>query len=138
MKHGVVIAHGPLGLAFIEAAKSIMGKDDGLFPLSVTDMSIQEIESRLNSLIREPREDVDGVVIMACLRGGSSWNVSAAVAKDMDRVRLVSGLNLAMLLTFLLKRDVLPLDELVDEMIKEAGKGITSLVQEASETGKIS
>ena len=36
MKHGVVIAHGPLGSAFIEAAKSIMGQDDGLFPLSVT------------------------------------------------------------------------------------------------------
>ena len=127
MKHGVIIAHGPLGQAFIDAAKSIMGTDEGLFPLSVTAMSIQEISSRLNSLVYEPRDDVDGIVIMACLRGGSSWNVSAAVTKDLPHVRLVAGLNLAMLLTFLLKRESLQLDELVEEMKKEAGKGISSL-----------
>ena len=127
MKHGVVIAHGPLGSAFIDAANSIMGRSEGLFPLSVTDMSIQEIESRLRSIVNEPREDVDGIIIMACLRGGSSWNVSAAVTKDLPHVRLVAGLNLAMLLTFLLKRELLQLDELVEEMKKEAGKGISSL-----------
>lgn len=127
MKHGVIIAHGPLGQAFIDAAKSIMGTDEGLFPLSVTAMSLQEITSRLNSIVHEPRDDVDGIVIMACLRGGSSWNVSAAVAKDLPHVRLVSGLNLAMLLTFMLKRDVMALDELVEELKKEAEKGITSL-----------
>ena len=115
MKHGVVIAHGPLGSAFIDAANSIMGRSEGLFPLSVTDMSIQEIESRLRSIVNEPREDVDGIIIMACLRGGSSWNVSAAVTKDLPHVRLVAGLNLAMLLTFMLKRESLQLDELVGE-----------------------
>lgn len=127
MKYGIVIAHGPLGDAFIKAVHSIMGTDEGLFPLSVTDMSLQEIESRVTSIINEPPDDVDGIVIMACLRGGSSWNVSATVAKDRPHVRLVSGLNLAMLLTFLLKRSILPLNELVAEMTKEATKGITSL-----------
>ncbi len=127
MKQGVVIAHGPLGHASIEAAKTIMGTDEGLFSLSVTDMSIVEIESRLNSIVHEPRDGVDGIVIMACLRGGSSWNVSAAVVKDLPHVRLVSGVNLAMLLTFLIKRDSLSLDDLVEEMKKDAVKGITSL-----------
>lgn len=134
MKHGIVIAHGPLGKASIEAAESIMGSREGLFPLSVTDMSIVEIESRLKSMVDEPREDVDGIVIMACLRGGSSWNVSAAVTKDKPYVRLISGVNLAMLLTFLLKRDSLSLDELVEQMKKDAIRGITSLqTQEAGE-----
>ncbi len=128
MKHGVLIAHGPLGHGLIEAAKSIMGTDDGLFPLSVTDMSIVEIESRLTSLVNETRDDVEGVVIMACLRGGSSWNVSAAVAKELPHVRVVSGVNLAMLLTFLIKRDSLSLDELVEDMKTDAVKGITSLL----------
>ncbi|MBN1466624.1 hypothetical protein JXA02_12765 [candidate division KSB1 bacterium] len=127
MKHGVVIAHGPLGAAFIDAAASIMGKTEGLHSLSVTDMSIQEIESRLQAIVNEPHDDVDAIIIMACLRGGSSWNVSAAVTKGLDHVRLVSGVNLAMLLTFLLKRSSLSLDELAEEMKKDAVKGITSL-----------
>ncbi len=127
MKHAVVIAHGPLGAAYIEAAKSIMGTDEGLFALSVTDMSVTEIASRLGSIVNEKREDVDGIIIMACLRGGSSWNVSAAVAKDKPHVRLVSGVNLAMLLTFLTKRESLSLDELVEKLKEEAVKGVTSL-----------
>jgi mannose/fructose-specific phosphotransferase system component IIA len=127
MKQGVVIAHGPLGAAYIEAAKTIMGTDDGLFALSVTDMSVHEIASRLESIVNDTREDVDGIVIMACLRGGSSWNVSAAVVRDKPKVQLISGVNLAMLLTFLTKRDSLPLDELTAKLKSEAVDGVTIL-----------
>ena len=94
---------------------------------SVTDMSVQEIASRLSSIVKDTRDDVDGIIIMACLRGGSSWNVSAAVTRDLPKVRLISGVNLAMLLTFLTKRDLLPLDELVQKMKSEAIKGVTVL-----------
>jgi mannose/fructose-specific phosphotransferase system component IIA len=124
MKHGIIIAHGPLGTAFIEAAKSIIGSDEGLFPLSVTDMSIAEIEFRLKSLIDEPRAGVDGIVIMACLRGGSSWNVSAAMIKDKSDVRLVSGCNLAMVVSFLINRNTMALDPLVGTMLQDAKQGI--------------
>lgn len=124
MIHGIIIAHGPLGKAFIEAAKSIIGSDEGLFPLSVTEMSVSEIESRLNSLINEPRADVDGIVIMACLRGGSSWNVSAAMIKDKPDVRLVSGCNLAMVVSFLMNRNMTPLDPLVETILGDAKQGV--------------
>ncbi|RPI01238.1 MAG: hypothetical protein EHM72_06980 [Calditrichaeota bacterium] len=125
MKQGIIIAHGPLGAALIEAAKSIMGSDEGLYPISVTDMSVHEIESRLNAMIDEPRTDVEGIIIMACLRGGSSWNVSAALIKDKPTVRLVSGCNLAMVLSFLINRNSLTIDELVQKMHQEASQGIT-------------
>jgi mannose PTS system EIIA component len=124
MKHGIIIAHGPLGRAFIEAAKSIIGSDEGLFPLSVTEMSVTEIKARLNSLIDEPRADVDGIVIMACLRGGSSWNVSAAMIKDRPDVRLVSGCNLAMVVSFLMNRSAMPLDPLVETILSDAKQGV--------------
>lgn len=127
MKHGVVIAHGPFGKAIIEAVESIMGSAEGVFPLSVTEMSVKDIESRLSSIINEPKEGVDGIVIMACLRGGSSWNVSAALAKGKDHVRVLSGVNLGMLLTFLIKRDSMSLDDLVDDLLQEGKNGITKL-----------
>ncbi len=126
MKHGIIIAHGPLGSAFIEATRTIIGSDDGLFAISVNEMSHEEIEQRLRSLINEPRPDIDGIVIMACLRGGSSWNVSAAVIRGRSDVRLISGCNLAMVLSFVMNRDNMPLDELCQEMIKDAKQGIVS------------
>ncbi len=127
MKQGIVIAHGSLGTAFIDAAKSIMGTDDDLYSLSVTDMSAQDIHARLSSYVDHPPPDVDGIVIMSCLRGGSSWNVSAAVCKDKPHVRLVSGCNLMMMLSFMTQRDNMSLDELEHKITQDAKTGVTTL-----------
>lgn len=124
MKNGIIIAHGPLGNAFIEAAKCILGTDEGLYALSVTEMSNQEIAQRLQSLTGSFGPNIEGTVIMACLRGGSSWNISASVIQNNDRVRLISGCNLAMVLSFMTHRDKLPLDELVETIRKQAVDGI--------------
>ncbi len=125
MKQGIVIAHGPLGAAFIEATKSIMGTDEELYSLSVTEMSAQEIHSRLSSYVDDPPKDVDGIMILSCLRGGSSWNVSAAVSRDKPHVRLVSGCNLMMMLSFMTHRDAMSLDELEQKITQDAKTGVT-------------
>lgn len=127
MKQGVVIAHGQLGKALIDAAVGIMGNLDGLYDLSVTDMSVTDIEQRLNSIVTHPSDDVDGIVIMACLRGGSSWNVSAAVAQNKDHVRVIAGANLPMILSFITNRDRLDLDELMDKVQADSCKSIHRL-----------
>ena len=124
MKHGVVIAHGQLGQGVIDAASTIMGNIEGLSALSVTEMSVSEIHQRLNALVANPAEGVDGIVLMACLRGGSSWNVSSAVANDHKHVRVISGVNLAMLLSFITNRDRLDLDDLMQAMVVDSTKGI--------------
>jgi len=64
---------------------------------------------------------------MACLRGGSSWNVSASVAQGIDHVRVIAGANLPMILAFITNRDQLNLDALMDKVQADSCKSIHRL-----------
>ncbi len=127
MKQGILLTHGPVGDAMIEAVRTIMGIDEGLYALSVTNMSITEIASRLRALVKTPAGDEDGVLIMASLRGGSCWNVAVGIAKEFPGIKVLSGVNLAMVLSFVTKRDQLSLQELAEEVYQDAAEGVCLL-----------
>lgn len=127
MKHAILLTHGPIGFALIEAVRGIMGLDEGLHALSVTDMSITEIASRLKALVSGPEERQDGVIIMASLRGGSCWNVAVSIANEHDQIRVVAGVNLPMVLSFITKRQELTLEALAETVEQDARKGICLL-----------
>ena len=130
MKHAILLTHGPIGEALIEAVRGIMGFDEGLHALAVTDMSITEIASRLSALVSGPDELQDGVLIMASLRGGSCWNVAVSIASDYKHVRVLSGVNLPMVLSFITKRESLPLEALAAEVQHDGARGICLLSQD--------
>jgi mannose/fructose-specific phosphotransferase system component IIA len=127
MKHAILITHGLIGQAIIDAVRSILGVDDGLHALSVTDMSLTEITQRLLAIINSPDVRQDGVMILASLKGGSCWNVAAAIAKDHHHVRVISGINLPMALSFMTKRDLLPLEDLADVLVKDGARSVVKL-----------
>jgi len=124
MKNAILITHGPIGDAIIEAVRGIMGVDEGLHALSVTGMSLDEISARLSSLVNAPENQDEGIIVMASLKGGSCWNVSAAVAGRNSNVRVVSGVNLPMVLSFMSKRDSLSLDDLAETLEKDGQRGV--------------
>ncbi len=130
MIHGIILTHGPIGDAMIEAVRGIMGLDEGLHSLIVNNMSVTEISARLSALIHAPEVKQDGVIVMASLKGGSCWNVAVAVAKDHAHVRVISGVNLSMVLSFVTKRDLLTLEKLADAVVKDGLRGITLHVAE--------
>jgi len=130
MIHGIILTHGPIGDAMIEAVRGIMGLDEGLHSLIVNNMSVTEISARLSALIHAPEVKQDGVIVMASLKGGSCWNVAVAVAKDHAHVRVISGVNLSMVLSFVTKRDLLTLDKLADAVVKDGLRGIALHVAE--------
>jgi len=126
MKECILLTHGPVGKALIMAVESITGEQKGLHALSVTEMSVTEIRQRLEALVNGPSEQ-NGICILASLKGGSCWNVAAAVAKGKSNLTVVSGANLPMLLSFVTKRDSMDLQELTEAMEKDGLRGIERL-----------
>jgi len=125
MIHAIILTHGPIGDAIIEAVRGIVGIDKGLHALSVTNMSVEEITQRLLALVNGPEEQKDGAIIMASLKGGSCWNVAIAVARDYPKVKVISGVNLPMVLSFVTKRNSLDIDELTDVVENDGLRGIS-------------
>lgn len=123
---GIVLTHGSIGAALIQAAKTILGEVDHIHDISTMGLSLDDIHEQLKNLILSQNWK-DGTMIMASLVGGSCWNAGGTIARQMPGIEVVSGVNLIMLISFLSKRDRYGLDEL-SEIIKQDGiRGINRL-----------
>jgi N-acetylgalactosamine PTS system EIIA component len=127
MIHGILVTHGSIGAALIGATRGFIGTDDGLHALDVTQLSTEDISVQLLSLLDKLNAPDNGVVIMTSMKGGSCWNVSATVAQSESDVKVIAGVNLPMVLTFMTKRDFMDLEALTRLLVEETLKSITLL-----------
>ncbi|MBI9085974.1 MAG: PTS fructose transporter subunit IIA [Desulfobacterales bacterium] len=123
---GIVIAtHCQLGDALIEAAEFIIGSK----PEAITSVSIDLKESaeKLRKKIQAGMKAVDqkqGILIMTDMFGGTPSNLSYSFLEE-DRVEVISGVNLPMLLKALGTRDKVALSDLAVQLEAYGKKSIT-------------
>ena len=116
----VVTGHGRVASSFVQAAADIMGKLEGVVAVDILkSYTAEEIKRRMEEALEELK-DVDGVLILAELFGGSSCNVALSLAGKAE-VRVLTGLNMPMLLKAITYKDILPLEKLA-EVVLEAGR----------------
>jgi len=92
---GVVVCHGRLGAALVEAAEGITGVKGALVPVSNTDCDRGTLELRI-------LEAVDGrpTVVFVDLASGSCLIAALARLRGRLDVKVVTGVNLPMLVDF--------------------------------------
>ena len=97
---GIVLAHAELAQALVAAVQAIAGDDHGLVPVSNTGCDRAALTARLDHAIAGRAS-----VVFADMPGGSCAFSAAAYARGNPHVRVVTGVNLAMLLDFAFHRD---------------------------------
>ncbi len=120
---GIVLTHGKIGDALIDAAKSILGEVDNIYALSTMNLSLIDINKKLRQIISLQSWE-DGTMIMVSLMGGSCWNSGVGLARQLLKTEVVSGVNLSMLISFLSKRDRYSLPELAEIIKEDSVRGI--------------
>jgi mannose/fructose-specific phosphotransferase system component IIA len=123
MISGIVLTHGPIAPAIIEAAGAIVGDAEKIYSLSTSGFSLRSMVENLETLVISEKMD-PGVIIMTSLKGGSCWNSAVTVSKKFSYVKVVSGVNLNMFISFMTKREQFELNELTEIIILDAIKGI--------------
>jgi len=120
---GVVVAHGPMARAMVDAVRKIAGDAaDALHPISNDSKSPEAL-----------REDIDTalgkgpVVVFVDIQSGSCCMAALSSCRDTARRVVVTGVNLPMLLDFVFHRD-LPIDEIVARAVD---KGRSAIAQPA-------
>ena len=100
---GVVVCHGGLAKALVEAAESISGVTGVLRPVSNSGCDRDSLEQRV-------AEGVDGrpSVIFVDLASGSCLFAVLKRMRALPDVRVVTGVNLAMLVDFVFHRSLSP------------------------------
>ncbi|HSC58930.1 MAG TPA: hypothetical protein VLC11_05160 [Gemmatimonadales bacterium] len=102
---GIVAAHGALADALVKAAESISGVPGALQPVSNVDCDRGRLEARLAEAIGP-----GPAVIFVDLPSGSCHFAALHRYHEDPRVRVITGVNLAMLVDFVFHRE-LPLDD---------------------------
>jgi len=132
MVGAVIIAHSFIGKELIATAEYIVGKIEGITAVSI-DFKMNVFEAR--KTISEAIKQIDqgnGIFILTDLLGGSPSNIAFSFL-NREKVEVITGVNLPMILTFWNKRKGNTLMELA-KFIYFAGRRSIVIAKNLMET----
>jgi mannose/fructose-specific phosphotransferase system component IIA len=115
---GVVVCHARLAAALIEAAEQISGVRGALVPVTNTDCDRGTLEERVAQAVNGAPS-----VVFVDLASGSCLFAVLTRLRQSAGVKVVTGVNLAMLVDFLFHRS-LPAGEAAARAAEAGGKAI--------------
>ena len=116
----IIVTHGSLGEEIIKSAEMIIGKQEKIKSVAILP---KDIEETLRENISKALNEVDegkGVLILTDMFGGTPSNLSLCFFEE-NRIEVVTGINLPMLIKFSTERRKGTLSEIVST-IKEYGQ----------------
>jgi mannose/fructose-specific phosphotransferase system component IIA len=102
---GVVVCHGGMAKALVEAAEQISGVEGGLVPVSNTGCDRDTLEQRVLAAV-----EGQPAVVFVDLASGSCLFAVLKRLRGEASVKVVTGVNLAMLVDFVFHRSLPPQD----------------------------
>ena len=116
----LIVSHGNLSKAFISSIQSLVGGLQKVRGVSIWPKDQEkDVQERLQREMAEVNEG-DGVVILTDVLGGTPTNLTLSFLAD-EKVEIVTGVNLPMLLTLLSYRTGRSLREVV-KLVKKSGR----------------
>ena len=100
---GVVVCHGPLAGALVQAAEQISGLSDVLVPVSNIGCDRDALEDRIIAAV-----DEHPAVVFVDLASGSCLIAVLKRLRTEQQVKVVTGVNLARLVDFVFHRSLSP------------------------------
>ncbi len=119
----LVVTHGRLGAELINTAEFILGSIENSTSISIDgrgspDSMMADIEKAIKSL-----DKGQGVVILTDMFGGTPSNLSLSFLEE-DKVEVLTGVNLPMIIKLAQSRDKLGISELAQQIGEYGRKSI--------------
>lgn len=119
----LIISHCDLGREFLKAAELIMGRLENADAISITQTEkneeiLKSISDKIAALDRG-----QGVIILTDMFGGTPSNLSLSFLEE-ERVEVLSGVNLPMVVSVAQSRDSLTLGDLGEKAQLESRRSI--------------
>ena len=123
----LVVSHGRLADALISSVESLVGKLQRIRGVSIWPKDKEEeIKDQIQKKMAEV-EDGDGVVILTDILGGTPTNLSLSLLED-EKIEVVTGVNMPMLMTLLSYRKGKSLRE-ISKLVKKSGRRSITLAK---------
>ncbi|MCH8918311.1 MAG: PTS sugar transporter subunit IIA [Alphaproteobacteria bacterium] len=116
----VLVTHGAIGIALLEALENIVGGQDNVVSVSIQpDDDVEARRAEILDAIARVRAG-GGCVVMTDMFGGTPSNLALS-AMGEEAVDVIAGVNLPMLIKFASVRASAPLADVVSQ-VQEAGR----------------
>jgi PTS system mannose-specific IIA component len=122
MVRAIILTHGTVGQALLEAVEKILGPQTGVEVVSNEGLSLEQITQTVES-----RLDGSPTVLFVDFCGGSPYVAGKSLHEHHLSAAMVTGVNLPMLFSFFTKRNQLPFAELVTTVETDGHRGIQRL-----------
>lgn len=123
----LIVSHGKLAEALISSAQFLIGNLQKIRSVSIWPKDEEkEVKDRIQKEIKEV-DDGDGVVILTDVLGGTPTNLCLSFLKE-EKVEVVTGVNMPMLLTLSSYRRGKSLEEL-SRLVKKSGRRSITLAK---------
>lgn len=128
MRYILLATHANLAFGFIDAVKLIAGEQQAqrVFPLCMTLGKQPEDFIRETAAFLEDKQPEDEYLIFCDLYGASPCN-SALMGFRYTNYRVITGVNLGVILEALCIIDMMSLDELSDQLVQRGKEGIVKI-----------
>jgi PTS system mannose-specific IIA component len=104
MVGAVIVTHSRIGERLIETAEFLVGKMEGIIAVSVDlETNVFEARRRITEAVKQV-DQRDGVLILTDLFGGSPSNIALSFLNP-ERIEVITGVNLPIVITFRNKRE---------------------------------
>ena len=124
----LIVSHGKLSEALISSVQFVIGNLQKIKGISIWPKDTKgEVGDRIRKGMSEV-DDGEGVVILTDILGGTPTNLSLSFLED-ERVEVVTGVNMPMLLTLSSYRKGTSLKEM-GKLAKKSGRRSITLVKE--------
>ncbi len=102
----VIVTHGYLGVALLNAAELIVGKQEHVKAVAFeSGQAVADLQGRITQASKEV-DNGQGTLILVDIVGGSPYNASALIAVEQGNREVITGVNLPMLISILPVRNL--------------------------------
>ena len=129
----VLVTHGNLAQEFLAICEHIMGQQQRVATVCIE--AGDDMEKRREDIIKsvDAVDDGSGVVVLTDMFGGTPSNLAISVMNE-DRIEVLAGMNLPMLIKLVSVRNALPLTEAVLQA-QDAGRKYINVARNLLKTG---
>lgn len=122
---GIVVTHGKLAEELVRTVELIVGPQESLFAISGSDLCDENIIGMIREILAKRGER--RVLVFVDYFGGSCCINSVRAVEGEEGVKVLSGVNLPILLSFATKRGTMPYEELVDHLIRRGRESVKAI-----------
>lgn len=122
----IVCTHGKFSEELVKASEMIFGKQENVKSITFepgesADGLVEKYKDAMKELDCE-----DGVLFIVDLFGGSPYNAASRIVVDNEKMDIVAGANLPMLLDVYMPRSFMSIPELVDLAVNAGRDAVKS------------